>query len=313
MKQLKIIFCKGVPSSGKSTWARSEVLKDPLNYVRINNDEIRSMLNGSSFSQEYEKLVSSTRLFLIKKAIESNRHVVVDNVNANSRHWDDVVSICKKANKDIMLFEKLFYIDLDEAIARDAKREGKAKVGEEVVKKFWKLLGGKQFAHSRGRVEVFTKRNSASEQEFKPLIQDESLTRCVIFDNDGSLSLLNGRNPYDATHADLDLPHLHVIECMKLYFNAGYKIFFVSGREEKDRAPTERFYKKHFPEVEYELFMRPIGNSEKDVIIKERIYNEHIKGKYYLAGWYDDRLSVCQWIFSNGLPLFRVNDPCSSF
>ena len=100
---------------------------------------------------------------------------------------------------------------------------------------------------------------------------------------------------------------------MRLYHKAGYKILFVSGREEKDRAPTERFYQKHFPEVEYELYMRPTGSMEKDVIIKGRIYNENIKGRYFVAGWFDDRLQIVQWLFKEGFPVFRVNDPEASF
>ena len=67
---------------------------------------------------------------------------------------------------------------------------------------------------------------------------------------------------------------------MRVYFNAGYKIIFVSGREEKDRAPTERFYKKYFPEITYELYMRPTGDKRKDVVIKEEIYNTYLKDKY---------------------------------
>ena len=63
----------------------------------------------------------------------------------------------------------------------------------------------------------------------------------------------------------------------RLYHNAGYKILLVSGREEKNRTPTERFYQKHFPEVKYELFMRPTGDNRKDVIIKERFLTSTLK------------------------------------
>lgn len=305
---------KGAPSSGKSTWAKQEVAKDPLNWVRINNDEIRSMLNSSVYSSSYEKVVTETRNFLIREAIKRDMNIIVDNVNANKKHFDDVLKIAQQMNKDIEVSEKIFYVELDELLERDAKREGKACVGPVVVKKFFKDLGGKQFEKYQPKNKIFSKVDNNSNGIFKPLDQNESLPRAVIFDNDGTISLIHpGRSPYDASTCDQDLPHLHVIECMKLYFNAGYKILFVSGRDEKDRAPTERFYRKYFPEVTYELFMRPPGDKRQDVFIKEEIFNNHIKGKFFISAWYDDRAQIVRWAYKNGFPIFRVNDPEATF
>lgn len=301
----------GIPSSGKSFWAKQEVAKDPLNYVRVNNDDLRSLMNESVWSKDYEKLITKTRLFIIKEALENDKNVIVDNLNLNKVHFNDVVDIATSLNKDITIIEKPFYIDLETAIARDALRVGKAKVGEKVIKKWWKESDKEKFKNYQPRSLIINKRHL---KVTAPFIQDESKPRAVIFDNDGTISLVHsGRSPYDASTCDRDIPHTHVIECMKLYYNAGYKILFLSGREDKDRAPTERFYKKYFPEVKYELFMRQTGDKRKDVIIKEEIYNNFIKDNYYIAGWFDDRLQVVKWIYENNLPLFRVNDPLSSF
>lgn len=314
MSQLKIILTRGAPASGKSTWAKQEISRDPLNWLRINNDDLRATFNGSVFSGDYEKLIRETRNFLIKEGIRRGLNIILDNVNASSRNWDDVVKLAKDANKNIQVLEKLFYVELDELLERNAKREGAARVPDDIVKKFWKDLGGKQFKFSNAKVEIFTQRAKAVDRVIEPMKQDESLPRAVIFDNDGTISLIHsGRSPYDASTCDLDAPHPHVIECMKLYYNAGYKILFVSGREDKDRAPTERFYKKYFPEVQYELFMRATNDLRKDVIIKEEIFLNQIKPKYFVAGWFDDRLQVSKWVYESGLPLFRVNDPEANF
>jgi predicted kinase len=311
---LKIILTRGAPASGKSTWAKAEIAKEPLIWLRINNDDLRSTFNGSVFSGDYEKLIRETRNFLIREGIKRDLNIILDNVNSSKRNWDDVCKIAQEANKDIQVLEKLFYTDLEELLERNAKREGTARVPDEVVKKFFKDLGGKQFKFSNAKVEIFTRRSRSADRIVQPMQQDESLTRAVIFDNDGTISLIHsGRSPYDASTCDLDAPHPHVIECMKLYYDAGYKILFVSGREEKDRAPTERFYQKHFPHVQYELYMRPTGDMRKDVIIKEEIFNNHIKPKYFIAGWFDDRLQVSKWVYESGLPLFRVNDPEANF
>lgn len=308
---LKCILTVGIPCSTKSTWAKAEVAKDPDNWCRINNDDIRAMMNDSIWSKNYEKLVTNTRLFLIKEALKNDKNVILDNLNLNKVHFNDVVKIAASLNKDIEVSEKLFYIDLNEAVERDSLRVGKAKVGENVIRKWWKESGKEKFKDRVPQVKILNKTIS---MPFKFMTQDESKPRAVIFDNDGTISLIHAnRSPYDASSCDLDHPHHHVIECMKLYYNAGYKILFVSGREDKDRVPTELFYKKHFPEVKYKLFMRQTGDQRKDVVIKEEIFNSYIKDKYYIAGWFDDRLQVSEWVYKSGLPLFRVNDPEATF
>ena len=39
----RIILTRGIPASGKSTWAKQEVLKDPEHSIRINRDDLRNM------------------------------------------------------------------------------------------------------------------------------------------------------------------------------------------------------------------------------------------------------------------------------
>ena len=39
----KIILTRGIPASGKSTWAKQEVLKDPEHSVGNNRDDLRNM------------------------------------------------------------------------------------------------------------------------------------------------------------------------------------------------------------------------------------------------------------------------------
>jgi hypothetical protein len=271
------------------------------------------MCNGSVFSTGYERMIGNMRSMMIREALRNDKSVILDNVNVGDRHWESSLKLAREANKDVQVFEKALYEELDVLLERDAKRIGTACVGEKVVKKFFKDLGGKQFKFYHPRVEIVMKRTAGADRNVAPIDQNDKLERCVVFDNDGTISLLNGRNPYDASTCDNDLPHSHVIECMKLYHDAGYKILFVSGREEKDRAPTERFYAKHFPEVKYELYMRPSGDMRRDQIIKEEIFNAHIKDKYFVAGWFDDRLQICKWLYEAGFPLFRVNDPEATF
>ena len=53
---MKIIMLKGLPASGKSTWAR-ERQKEGGNFLVISKDEIRKMFGGYKPSREKEHRV----------------------------------------------------------------------------------------------------------------------------------------------------------------------------------------------------------------------------------------------------------------
>lgn len=52
----KIILCRGIQGSGKTTWAKQWVLEDPEHRVRFNNDDIRNML-GKYWVPSREEIV----------------------------------------------------------------------------------------------------------------------------------------------------------------------------------------------------------------------------------------------------------------
>lgn len=313
---LKVILTVGAPASGKSTWAKAEVAKDPSNWVRINNDDLRAMMNGSVWSQDYEKMISDTRNYLIRDALKRGKNIVIDNVNANRRHFDDVCKIVKSVNVEAQVFEKPFYVELDELLARDAKREGKAQVGEAVVKKWFKELGGKQFKFFKPRVEIY-KETKGSAPAFAPPEKIEGVPEAVLCDLDGTLALIHGRSPYDASDCDVkDLPNWPVIETIMAHYRAGRKIIFCSGREDKYRPETIRFIEKYCfipldtnPGVNsfnYQLHMRKTDDFRKDAIIKEEIYQNQIEGKYNVLCVLDDRDQVVEFWRAKGLTCFQV-------
>jgi predicted kinase len=317
---LKCILTVGAPASGKSFWAKSEVAKDPSNWVRVNNDDIRAMCNGSVWSSGYEKFVTSARNFLIEEALRRNKNLIIDNVNANRRHFETVCKLIQQANVDAQVFEKPFYEELEVLLERDSKREGTARVGEMVVKKWWKDLGGKGFKFYNPRNEIFNKR---AENIATGPIWNDALPAAIICDLDGTFALIRGRSPYDASDCDIkDLPNIPVIETVLAHYHSGRKIIFCSGREDKYRPETIRFIEKHCRNIcshndcdnvgcdlgvmPYELHMRKTGDFRKDSVIKEEIYEGNILGKYNVLLVLDDRTSVIKFWRSKGLTCFQV-------
>ena len=72
----KIIICRGIPASGKSTWAKQWVLEDPEHRIRINQDDIRNML-GKYWVPSREELVSYINNAIITKAVCLNYDIII--------------------------------------------------------------------------------------------------------------------------------------------------------------------------------------------------------------------------------------------
>jgi predicted kinase len=307
---IKVEMLVGIPGSGKSTYAKQVVAKDPNNWVRVNNDDLRAMMNGNVWSADYEKMVTDARNYLIRDALKRGKNVIIDNLNLNRRHFDDVCKIAKSVNADIQVFEKAFYVELDEAMVRNAARTGAARVPDEAMKKWWKESGGKQFKFYKPRVEIYKERQGSA-PEFAPPVWHDTLKTAVLCDLDGTLALIHNRSPYDATDCDVkDLPNWPVIETIIAHYNAGRKIIFCSGREDKHREATIRFIEKYClvdgKPIEYELYMRKTDDFRKDSIIKEEIYQQHIANQYNVLCVLDDRDQVVEFWRRMGLACFQV-------
>ena len=317
---LKVIVLKGVPSSGKSSWAKQKVAEDPF-YLRVNNDDLRALLHNSVFSKENESLITATRQSIIRLGLKNNKNIIVDNVNAGKQNFDEVLKIAQQSGKDVEIIEKPFYIELDEAIKRDSLRTGTAKVGEEVIKKFWNKLGKRQFEHYHPRIEIVLKGNGSIIENNEKIIEEEnSKIPAILVDLDGTISLFNKtdghyitiqypgahvRNPYDASNADNDMLNEQVAFVIKQYQKNNHTIIFCSGRKDMYEPQTRRFLDKHF-DFPYILHMRKSDDNRSDHLVKEEIYKNHIKPTYKVSISLDDRSKVVDHYRSLGLTVWQV-------
>lgn len=131
----KIILCRGIQGSGKTTWAKQWVLEDPEHRVRFNNDDIRNML-GKYWVPSREHLVSDIKKDFIVSAMEFGYDIVVDNMNFNPKeieYYENLVDSTLGYMNCYSLEYKDFFIPLEVCIGRDSKRENP--IGEEVIRK----------------------------------------------------------------------------------------------------------------------------------------------------------------------------------
>jgi predicted kinase len=311
----KIEMLVGIPGAGKSTYCRELMKKEPSKWKRINNDDLRNMIDNGVWSQDNEKAITDLRNHIIRDYLKRGSSILIDNLNINRRHFDDVCKIAKSVNVDVQIFEKAFYIELDEAMERNAKREGAARVPDDVVKKWWKDSGGKGFKFYKPRVEIYQQQKGFASKALEGPAKIDGAPEAIICDLDGTLALIHNRSPYDASDCDIkDLPNVPVIETILAHYNADRKIIFCSGREDKYRPETIRFIEKYCrvlsetttKPIVYQLYMRKTDDFRKDAIIKEEIYQENIEGKYNVLLILDDRNSVCDFWRSKGLVCFQV-------
>jgi predicted kinase len=283
----KVIMMRGLPGSGKSTYAKSLLAETPNVYKRINRDELRAMFDNSYWSKGNEKYVKQVRDLLIIKALEEGKHVIVDDTNlatSNETHIRQMIEAFNKANNDTVQVELVeFDTPLEECIARDAKRP--------------KPVGAK-------RIREMHRQHYAAKNTIE---QDETLPKAIICDLDGTLALLNGRNPFDAAKCEDDILNKPVAKVLKTFQDLGYKILFLSGRKEEHKPHTLRWLAQN--NITFDMIeLRKTDDGRMDAIVKKELFETHIAHKYYVEFVLDDRNQVVDlWRNELGLTCFQVN------
>lgn len=86
----EIIFCVGMPASGKSTFAKKWVAEHPEDRYRFNNDDILKSMTGGHYSKGAYMAIRDMQVGLLKYAIQHGIGVVLDNTHMNPRVFDDM-------------------------------------------------------------------------------------------------------------------------------------------------------------------------------------------------------------------------------
>lgn len=135
----KLIMCKGLPGSGKSTWAEEQVqkgLKDGNPVFRVNKDEIRIDLglSRSNWTRESEYQVIDRRDHLISEALKKGWTVISDDTNFGRKHEPRLRELAKKYGAEFEINDSFLSVPLETCIERDKGRSGEARVGENVIR-----------------------------------------------------------------------------------------------------------------------------------------------------------------------------------
>lgn len=266
----KVIICRGLPASGKSTWS-DEFIKENPQFVKIEKDHIRKdgrLFKDGTYNHKRgdESIVIRERDRLIRHALEHGKSVISSDTNLVQKHISQISALARKYNVDIEV-KSFLDVPISELISRDSKREDA--VGAQVIRRM--------FHDHVKRLPTFYKYNP-------------DLPFVVVCDLDGTLTKgPKDRSPYDwfkVGNDDINLGVSHVLDGIRIIDYC--KIFIFSGRDEVCRPQTEDWLERH--DIEYDLLaMRPESDNRSDEIIKAEMIEEHIKDKYNVLIWFDDR------------------------
>jgi predicted kinase len=129
-RPLRVTLTRGLPGSGKSTWAKQQVAENPETMVRVNKDDLRAMLHDSRWSEANEVLVEAARDALILAGLRHGCDVIVDDTNLADRHLEHItVLVAGLASVAVADFT---HVPIDECIRRDKLRA--RSVGEQVIR-----------------------------------------------------------------------------------------------------------------------------------------------------------------------------------
>lgn len=274
-----IVVCKGIPASGKTTWAIEQLMRYPGKYKRANRDSLRAMLDGDRHDWDNEKFVVALRDTIIEKALIEGFDVIVDDTNLKNTVWTEICNIARNIG-NVRVMEKYFPVDLKEALKRNSERE--RKVPEEVIENFFKKYINNKTVEVRD--EFFPQTIPGNPEK------DPNKVDVVLCDIDGTVALHTGRSPYDMTRVLEDIPNEPVCDLVRAVSKV-YPIIFVSGREDCAMEDTKIWLGDN--SLTYmNMFMRKTGDSRKDVIIKREIYERDIAPHFNVKFVIDDRKQV---------------------
>lgn len=294
----KIILTVGCPGSGKSTWAREFIAKNP-GFYNINRDDYRQSIMAHEERDEYkytkkkEGIVTGMQFDTAKSILyggDSVKGVIISDTNLNPERRLAWETFAKEYGWKVE--HKVFDVPWTELVKRNSKRGTKA-VSIDVLRSMYKsmreYLGLPVYKGTPG----------------KP--------KAAIFDLDGTLAIHTSRGPYELDKLSTDTPNEMVVQYLKMLHHSGYEIITVSGRESGTENAKLKYYVMTREwllqnDIPFNLHIqRKQGDTRKDDVVKEEIFWKHIAPNYDVKLAVDDRNQVVEMWRRIGVECWQVN------
>lgn len=291
-----VTLTTGLPGSGKSTWAKKFAKESISEVVLTSRDDIRAMLGyGPIGTKDQENFVSKIQDDIITRAVREGKNVIVHDTNLNAK---SPTRIKKLFDGDVQFMVADFTnVPIETCIERDAQRDNP--VGEKIIKNM-----ARQLQKPWRLTPEFMNDVELSE----PLEYDPALPWAIVIDTDGTTAHHN-RSPYDYARCYTDVPDENMRMLIRIVYEQGaydnIKILGMSGRPDTWRDMTIDWYKQHKIPFD-EFYMRAANDNRNDADVKQEMVDNHIRGKYNVLMWFDDRDRVVRRLRKLGIKVSQV-------
>lgn len=295
----KLIICRGLPASGKTTRALKWVAGGADHRARVNRDSLRLMAHGGEWrGRDTERQIIAIRDAAIATLLGKGISVVCDDTNLPQRTVRDIAKVGRIAGATVEIWD---LTDVPYTVCLERDRERAVPIGDAAIMSMYhRFLNGKKHPLPRPEEPI------ALHDPDRPYVPVPGTPRAIMVDIDGTIALHGTRSPFDESRVHEDLPNHAVIECVRAMALVGYEVIFCSGRTEGCREETERWLTEHLKTVFPTLHMRAVGDTRKDVIVKRELFDREIRDRYTVVGVFDDRQQVVDGWRELGLTVFQV-------
>lgn len=302
----KLLITRGLPASGKTTKAREWVAVDPVRRARVNRDDIRAQLHDSAYIKQSddaagtERTIQAVRDATITALLKRGIDVISDDTNLPTRTARDLRRLAMLAGAEFEVWD-LTDVPYEECLRRNNAREGRARVPEKAMLDMYQ-----RFVRGKTYPLPLPDESDDITGEVVPYISQLGAATAIMVDIDGTTALMSGRSPFDETRVHEDKPNRAVVAAVQAMHAAGHEVIFCSGRTEGCREATEKWLAEHLKVPYIGLYMRPVGDTRKDSIVKRELFDRHIRKFWDVIAVLDDRTQVVDAWREIGLTVFQV-------
>jgi predicted kinase len=318
----RLLLTRGLPASGKTTFAKAWVAEDPEHRVRVNRDDLRGMIfsKPSGLSREQENAITTAQQSVVVSALRKGLDVVVDDTNLNAHFAKQWLKVAAENRAEVEWHDEFLDVSVWTCIERDQRRQT-GQVGHGVIQSFYDRY------LKVGKPKRPTLDEGPDLSIFKPYSGTPGKPEAFLVDLDGTIAHGGHRGFFDWEKVGEDEPVEHVIRIVQALERDGLTPIFVSGRDAVCRYETAQWIIKHVYSGTLEwimqfvygtpvqsfgsppLFMRPEGDGRKDSIVKLEIFDRYIRDNYDVKFALDDRNQVVRaYRDILGLPVLQCRD-----
>jgi tRNA uridine 5-carbamoylmethylation protein Kti12 len=129
-----LVITRGLPASGKTTYARKWVAEDRAGRARTNRDDLRQMLDEGIYDGlRTERRVMAARDGMIRALLTRSVDVICDDTNLDGSTVSELRSIAISCGAEFEVVS-LLGVPLEECLARNAARTDKPPVPEQWIR-----------------------------------------------------------------------------------------------------------------------------------------------------------------------------------